>query len=118
MAYADYDYYKDTYGGTLISEGDFVRLSRLASDYIDTVTFGHAAEATKKTVVEKLKDACCALAEEQQNQDQGGEVASANNDGYSETYVTSGKTPERRRYQIAVSILGPTGLLYGGVRPC
>ena len=116
MAYADYSYYKTTYGGTLIAESAFARLACLASTYIDSLTFGNAAKDTEHA--EQIKAACCALAEEYQRQDDGGEVASASNDGYSEIYVTSGKTPDQRLHDIAVAILAPTGLLYGGVYPC
>lgn len=116
MAYADYGYYTDSYGGTLIAESAFARLACLASAYIDSLTFGHAAEDTKHA--DTIKLACCALAEEYQRQDDGGEVASASNDGYSESYVTSGKTLGQRLRDTAVAILAPTGLLYGGVYPC
>lgn len=116
MAYADYSYYKTTYGGTMIAESAFARLSCLASAYIDSLTFGNAAKDTQHA--EQIKTACCTLAEEYGRQDSGGEVASVNNDGYSESYVTSGKTPDQRMLDIAVRILAPTGLLYGGVYPC
>lgn len=113
MAYADYSYYRDTYGGTLIAQADFARLACLASACIDAVTFGNAAGDTRHA--DTIKTACCAVAEELQRQDNGGEVASTSNDGYSESYVTSGKAPEQRARDIAACILAPTGLLYGGV---
>ena len=37
MIYADFAYYKDTYCGEM-AEGDFKRLSRSASAYLDSVT--------------------------------------------------------------------------------
>lgn len=40
---------------------------------------------------EKVKDACCAVCDVICQEENGGEVASASNDGYSESYVTSGK---------------------------
>ena len=116
MVYADYGYYTDSYGGTLIAESAFTRLACLASAYIDSLTFGNAAKDTEHA--EQIKTACCALAEEYGRQDSGGEVASVNNDGYSESYVASGKTPDQRLRDTAMLILAPTGLLYGGAYPC
>lgn len=63
MAYADYEFYKTVYRGTL-SEGDFARLSERASDYID----GRTDYVLKKAGIpeelsERVQKACCALAE-------------------------------------------------------
>lgn len=114
MIYADYDYYLDEYFGNSISGDDFARLSRQASAYIDTITYGNAEKATDSKVIAKLSDACCAVAEVMQKQEQGGEVASESNDGTSVTYVTSGKTAQNRMYDAAVMHLSNTGLLYAG----
>ena len=115
MIYADYDYYLDEYFGNSISSDDFVRLSRQASAYIDTITYGNAEKATDSKVITKLSDACCAVAEVMQKQEQGGEVASESNDGASVTYVTGSATPEQRMYNAAAMYLSGTGLLYAGV---
>lgn len=115
MIYTDYDYYISTYCGTAVPESDFPRLARQASAYIDTVTFGNAEMAEDSKAKTKLSDACCAIAEDMYKQEQGGEIASESNDGTSVTYVTGGKTPERRMYDIAVMYLSNTGLLYAGV---
>lgn len=37
MAYIDYTYYTDTFGGTAIEETEFKRLAEIASDVIDGV---------------------------------------------------------------------------------
>ncbi|MCQ5130300.1 hypothetical protein NE562_11560 [Butyricicoccus faecihominis] len=113
MAYADYSYYKTTYGGTMIAESAFARLSCLASAYIDSLTFGNAAKDTEHA--EQIKTACCALAEEYQRQDSGGEVASETVGKWSKTYLSSGQSFEQRLYRVAAFVLAPTGLLYGGV---
>ena len=115
MIYADYDYYLNEYFGNSISSDDFARLSRQASAYIDTITYSNAEKATDSKVIAKLSDACCAVAEVMQKQEQGGEVASESNDGASVTYVTSGKTAQNRMYDAAVMYLSNTGLLYAGV---
>lgn len=111
--YADYAYYRDTYHGAM-AEGDFLRLSRAASAHIDALTFGRAASVADEGTKAKLKDACCAVADVLLAEEQGGEVASATNDGYSETYVTSGKSAARRRYEAAALYLANTGLMYAG----
>lgn len=113
MVYADYDYYLNEYNGNAVAEADFTRLSRQASAYLDSLTCGKI----RGTWVDdsRVKDACCAVAEAMQKQDQGGEVASESNDGASVTYVTGNATPEQRMYNAAVMYLSSTGLLYAGV---
>ena len=63
MAYADYEYYKNTYLGTAIKEDDFPRLSLRASSFLDYYTQGKAA---KNADLDALKMACCAIAEQYQ----------------------------------------------------
>lgn len=112
MIYADYDYYLNEYSGNAVAEADFVRLSRQASAYLDSLTCGKI----RGTWVDgsHVKDACCALADILHAQEQGGEVASESNDGASVTYVTDNATPEQRMYNAAVMYLSSTGLLYAG----
>lgn len=117
MIYADYTYYYEIYGGNAINEQDFARLARVASAFIDTITYGNAAAAAGDTA-EKVKDACCAVCEVIRQEENGGEVASASNDGYSESYVTSGKSIDKKKYDAAAVFLSPTGLLYSGVERC
>ncbi len=71
MAYADFDYYKNVYRGTL-SEADFARLSERASDYID----GRTQYILKKAGItadmeERVKKACCAVAETIRDNERG-----------------------------------------------
>ena len=113
MIYADFAYYTGVYCGTM-AEADFNRLSRAASAHIDALTFGRAASVTDEGTKAKLQDACCAVADVLLVEERGGEVASATNDGYSETYVTSGKSAARRRYEAAALYLANTGLMYAG----
>ncbi len=58
MIYADYDYYTGTYGGKAVTREDFPRLAAKASAYLDSLTFGRAAENSGD---ERLKMCCCAL---------------------------------------------------------
>ena len=62
MIYADFSYYKDTYCGEM-AEGDFKRLSRSASAYLDSVTFDRIAAVTDEKIKEKVREACCAVAD-------------------------------------------------------
>ena len=120
MLTVDYEFYKNTYHGNKISETAWPAFSRDAAAYVDKITFGRAsADGLDETRKQACQMAICAAAEELQTQDAGGVVASATNDGYSETYVVSGKTPEQRRYGAVAHYLAMTGLLYqGGGPPC
>ena len=114
MIYADFSYYKDTYCGEM-AEGDFKRLSRSASAYLDSVTFDHIAAVTDEKIMERVREACCAVADALLRKEQRDGIAAETNDGVSVTYATEGKTDEERLYQAAVLYLGSTGLLYRGV---
>lgn len=116
MLYADFDYYKKEYGGVMAEE-DYNRLSRQASAYLDFITFGRIAMVAGELVMEKVKMACCAIADVFLLNEQGGGIASETNDGVSVTYVngTGSKTDEQRLRQTALIYLGNTGLMYRGV---
>lgn len=113
MVYASYEYYAGVYGGTM-AVADFVRLARAASAQIDALTFGRAARVTDEGALDKLRDACCAVADLLRAEEQGGEVLSAENDGYRETYAASGKSFAQRRCDAVTMYLANTGLLYAG----
>lgn len=111
MPYADYEYYRLTYHGSLPEE-TFTRLARRASAYLDRVSFGRIREAT-----EAVKDACCAVVEAMELNERGGGIASETNDGVSVSYVagiSNAKSEDRRLYDAAFLYLGGTGLLYRG----
>lgn len=116
MIYAEYEYYKGSYYGTMAVE-DFMRLSRQASAYLDNVCFGRIADVTDEAIMAKVKDACCAVADAYLLNENGGGIASETNDGISVTYVRSTSntlTDEQRLYQAALLYLGSTGLMYRG----
>lgn len=114
MIYADFSYYKDTYCGEM-AEGDFKRLSRQASVYLDSVTFDRIPSVTDEKIMEKVREACCAVTDMLLQKEQRDGIASETNDGISVTYTTEGSTDEERLYQAAVLYLCNTGLLYRGV---
>ena len=53
MIYADFSYYKDTYCGEM-AEGDFKRLSRSASAYLDSITFDRIPSVTDEKIIETI----------------------------------------------------------------
>lgn len=113
MPYADYEYYTDTYGGTLPEE-DFARLSRRASAYLDSVTFGRAGRSHPAAVQAKIKDACCAVADIMLKKEQGGELTSQTVGPWTKHFTSSGKTLDQQQYDVALLYLGMTGLMYRG----
>lgn len=62
MAYADYDFYLNTYFGDAVSSEDFPRLSERASDYIRAATEG-LSDTVGGLAMEAVKKAVCAVAE-------------------------------------------------------
>lgn len=87
MAYADFSYYKNVYRGTL-SEAEFTRLAERASDYID----GRTQYILKKAGIpdemsERVKKACCALAETIRGNEKGGVKTSEKVGDYSISYA-------------------------------
>lgn len=141
MAYADYEYYKTTYLGTAISEGEFQRLALRASSFLDYYTQGRAA---RNADLDALKMACCALAEQYQVIEaanalsqkslsgaaaaDGGELQSQSVGSWSKTYRSAGDSAAQAAASasgarsalsaIAFEFLAGTGLLYRGRGCC
>ena len=136
MAYADYEYYTDTYLGTAIQEADFPRLALRASSFLDYYTQGRAAQ---NSGLDALKMACCAVSEQYQSidaaqalaqkalsafVDSGGELQSQSVGSWSKTYRSGGDSAQQALASaqaaqaslaaIAQQYLGATGLLYRG----
>lgn len=126
--YADYDFYRNSYHGSMSLE-DFQKyglLSQVFIDYIthDRINLGELADSTK----EKVKLAMCAAADlylayqTMAGAGDGREIRTENNDGYSVSYVTEGRDGElqedvlnRRLYAKIRPYLIHSGLLYTGV---
>ena len=140
MAYADYEYYKDTYLGTAIMASDFPRLSLRASSFLDYYTQGRAAQNQE---LEALKMACCAVAEQYQSIDlaskaalnalqnsvnagEAGELQSQSVGSWSKTYRSGGESAQQATTaaqaaqaslaSVVAQYLSGTGLLYRGRR--
>lgn len=109
----EYELYR-VLGGTLSLE-DFTRLLWKAWAYLEALTLGRINRPLPAAVRQKVERCCCALIDEYADQERGGELVSAENDGYRESYAVSGKTPDQRLYTIAAVHLAATGLIYTGM---
>lgn len=89
MIYADYDYYKNEFGGSVLPESSFVRAVKIASQYMDMFTFNRI---TEEDMVDAIRDCTCDMAETAYRimlkKDENNTIKSESNDGYSVTYVT------------------------------
>jgi len=108
-------FYTEQYGGTHIPAEAWQDFSRDAAAYVDTITFGRITDDLPDNTLERCRMAICAVAERDFQQSQGGEVVSESLGRWSQTYVTTGQSPSRRRYECARAYLENTGLLYRGV---
>lgn len=65
MAYADYEFYKTSYFGSVVPGTDFPRLAERASDFVDTITFDRLVDGlpTNERSQKRIKKAVCSLAE-------------------------------------------------------
>lgn len=122
MIYADYQFYTDEYYGVM-PEIDFPRYALRASAYLDYITDGRSK--TYADDAEKLKFACCAVADAYKLNDEGGPTTSLsfNTDGYSENRsyaagITNTKNEDKRLYDAAKIYLADTGLLSRVLRSC
>lgn len=98
-----------------VTEADFERLSEMASEYINYVTFGRAVNFGNANTV--LKKACCAVAEVYQLNEQGGGVVAETVGKITRNYavgVSTTPTESQRLYRAASRYLSHTGLLYMG----
>ena len=105
---ADYEWYKNEYGGIQLSEDEFTEVIGGVSGFLQVVTFGRAASSG----LEMVKDAACAAAEEYVKLTKHGNIKSENVDGYSVTYQDVSMKDVNAAMHIAVSAyLGDTGLM-------
>ena len=98
--YTTYEYYINVFGGTLDAD-TFDRLVKPASMQIDRVTFGRLKKGGRCPFEMLNPDdwdcvnyATCRVIESlhESEKSNGKKVASVSNDGYTETYIDSGKS--------------------------
>lgn len=65
MAYADYEFYKTSYFGSVVPETDFPRMAERASDFVDMMTFDRLVDGLPENERSKkrIKKAVCSLTE-------------------------------------------------------
>jgi len=126
----DYDYYKNTYGGSSIPESSFELYSKKASVRINYFT---SNKITEILLNNDIKDSLCEIADllqeqdkliESQNNDQQ-EVASETVGPHSKSYVNKASLRDKRIltkeelnsecYKICYRYLAHTGLMYRGI---
>lgn len=124
MAYADYEYYKTKYYGSLIPEEEFDRYAAQASRQIDLITAGRAS--AYKDTANMVKNAACNGAEILYRFDQEQKIANKNAGKSSETVQNysvsyrdmseslSYESVQKSVNQALYSDLSVTGLLYRG----
>lgn len=129
MGYIDYEYYKNSFGGTTIPETIFINYERKARTFIDNITFNRL-QNDNTLITNTVKDCICEIMEcnfklEQKETEADGKIiASETVDSHSVTYAISdvekneidkSRINKIKYYNIAKEYLGNTGLLYRGV---
>lgn len=125
--YVDFAYYRDTYGGTVLTETGFSAAEREAENYIRYLTYANGDIYADTAQADAVKGTVCAAAEAcytaNYEQEQGGNLRSESKDGLSVSFVVSRKDGEttddyvkRCMYQAIRTRLLPTGWLSRGVR--
>lgn len=122
--YIDYDFYKESYGGTSVPQNSFLRFSIKASAYIDKITFGripkmYITDSTDENynVPDEVKFATCATMDcIKKIEDDGGVISSESEGNHSVSYVDgiSTMSEEKKINESATLYLSNTGLLYKG----
>lgn len=116
MIYADYNYYKEKFCGTLIPQNDFPYFAARASEYIDWQTFSRLESGIPEEFDAKVRNCCCALAELEYSFSRKADISSEKNGSYSVTYsAKSSSDHSAEKSCIITRYLGNTGLLYKGV---
>ena len=114
--YVDYQYYRDTFHGSAMTEAEFPNAEIEAEAFVNAVTFGRLRRLDK--IPDCVKDAICSAADVMGEYSKGMEsdISSESNDGYSVTYKAALKSEECEKSMKAKGKrhLSGTGLMYGG----
>ena len=105
---ANYSFYKNIYGGSLISEKEFIRYGSFASAFVKNMICCGSRSDTDISL------AVCHVAEIFFRHDTRLGVASENNDGYSISYDKN-TSAEKLATEVAKVYLAGKGLLYCGI---
>lgn len=113
--YADNEYYCNEFceksENPVIPEAEQTRYLRRASAFLDTLFL---VRKPSEPYDEKIKNACCEIAEAMYKDGTQEGIASENVDGYSVSFAKD-STGRTRYYELACYYLAGTGLLYRGI---
>ena len=120
--YVNFDYYRGTYGGSILEEQTFPGAAREAENYIRYLTCLNGDIFADVAQADAVKGAVCAAADAWytagKEQEQGGNLKSESKDGLSVSFVVARKDGEtaddyvkRCMYQVIRIRLLPTGWL-------
>lgn len=105
--YADFEYYKDIYLGSLISENEFPYYAQCAGRWLENIITVPEFE-----IGENIKMASCAVCEAIKKFENRSDIESEANDGYSIKY--RGKSLEQQVYG-AVRLYIDSSMIYRGL---
>lgn len=118
--YADFEYYRTQYNGTLITDkNQFERQAIEACCLIDEMTMGRIRAASDE--VKRAVCAVCEISYREDKQDQEAQIASESVGPHSVSYVKQTKSKAdflSEKRAIIKRYLWRTGLLYRGVPSC
>lgn len=105
--YADYEYYRFSYNGSLLEEEQWPAAVRAAEAYLDAVTFGRLRRGWD--VDEPVRMACCAAAEvagryQRAAAERAPGLSGFNNDGYSESYAASADLAAQQQAEMGAAV--------------
>lgn len=124
--YVTYDYYKNTFGGSTISDTSFAQYERKARVFLDYITFDRL-KIDSTLVTESVMDCLCEIMEcnfNIYNSKEDKLISSETVGSYNVTYAISdieknevdrSKINDVKYYNIAKRYLSNTNLLYKGV---
>lgn len=114
--YVDYQYYRDSFHGTALSETEFANVEIEAEAFVNAATYGRIRRLGE--IPECVKDAICSAADVMGEyiKGRGADISSESSDGYSVTCRAALKSEECEK-ALKMNVkrhLSGTGLLYGG----
>lgn len=112
--YVDYEYYKESFFGSKISEKDFPKYEMQAEAFLNRIAFDRIKRLPE--IPDEVKKAICAMAECSFQEDKKTPgIKSENIDGYAVSFEDSTDTFRNTElYGIAKTYLSNTGLLFRG----
>jgi hypothetical protein len=122
MAYADYTYYTDTYFGFKVPSEKFNFYSERASEKLDCLVNIEISATILTTYETEIKKCVCAITDimYQEDKDDGKYISSEKVLTHQVNYgsrvgISREQTEGQKIYQVTVTYLGKTGLLFGGL---